>query len=237
MKYILSLVTALLFFTGCSTTTYTKSITKGEIQDKEIVISARDGSFKLQGEFSAPFQSSIHYHSLNIGGEKFIKGYRRALELGAKHVLVKVPSEQKELYGVLALEDADERGFGKFEQQTTLNFPSLYGFTPTAQDFVVFDELILNKDNQPSNVPVYQVVNKEKATNTWLTFWKINLKIRHYKKDDLELQVRDVFSFVDYEKQIYHINTATQMYRMLELNSNLSINQSFKENIGYYIGI
>lgn len=112
MKYLLSLAALLLFLTGCSTTTYTKNIVHGEIQDKEIVISARDGSFKLQGEFSAPFQSKIHYHSLNIGGEKFIKGYRRALEFGAKHVLVKIPSEQKELYGVLALEDADERGFG-----------------------------------------------------------------------------------------------------------------------------
>lgn len=112
MKQILSLVALLLFFTGCSTTTYTKKIIHGEIQDREIVIAARDGSFKLQGEFSAPFQSAIHYHSLNIGGEKFIKGYRRAFDFGAKHVLVKVPSQEKELYGVLALEDADERGIG-----------------------------------------------------------------------------------------------------------------------------
>ncbi len=112
MKQILMLAVLLLFFTGCSTTTYTKKITQGHIQDKDIVIAARDGSFKLQGEFSAPFQSSIHYHSLNTGGDKFIKGYRRALEFGAKHVLVKVPFQEKELYGVLALEDADERGFG-----------------------------------------------------------------------------------------------------------------------------
>lgn len=112
MKQILMLAVLLLFFTGCSTTTYTKKITQGHIQDKDMVIAARDGSFKLQGEFSAPFQSSIHYHSLNTGGDKFIKGYRRALEFGAKHVLVKVPFQEKELYGVLALEDADERGFG-----------------------------------------------------------------------------------------------------------------------------
>jgi len=132
---------------------------------------------------------------------------------------------------------ADERGFGKFDQTTTLNFPSIYGFTPTAKDFIIFDETIINKDNEPSNVPMYQVVNKEKATNSWLTFWKINLQIKSERKDDLELQVRDVYSFVDYEKQIYHIDAATQMYRMLELNSNLIINDSFKENIGYYIGI
>lgn len=132
MKYILSLATLLLFLTGCSTTTYTKKIIHGEIQDKEVLIAARDGSFKLQGEFTAPFQSSIHYHSLNIGGEKFIKGYRRALEFGAKHVLVKVPSQEKELYGVLALEDADERGFGPGTLSYKIIIPQPY--VKAAQD-------------------------------------------------------------------------------------------------------
>jgi hypothetical protein len=126
MKYILSLIVTLLFFTGCSTATYTKKITYGEIQDKDIVITARDGSFKIQGEFSAPFQSSIHYHSLNIGGEKFINGYRRALEFGAKHVLVKIPSQEKELYGVLALEDADERGIGPGTSSYKIIIPQPY---------------------------------------------------------------------------------------------------------------
>lgn len=112
MKYIFALLAALLFFSGCSTTTYTKPIKSGLIDSSETVITARDGSFKLQGKFEAPFASTIHYHSLNVGGDKFIKGYQKALGFGAKHVLVKVPSREKELYGVLALEDADERGYG-----------------------------------------------------------------------------------------------------------------------------
>lgn len=112
MRYISILFLSLILFTGCSTTTYTKNITHGLIGDDHIIITARDGSFKLQGEFTVPFQSNVHYHSMNIGGEKFIKGYRRALEFGAKHVMVKVPSREKELYGVLSLEDADERGYG-----------------------------------------------------------------------------------------------------------------------------
>ncbi len=112
MKYIFALFATLLFFSGCSTTTYTKQISSGLIDNNDTIISARDGSFRLQGEFIPPYVSSAHYHSLNISGEKLIKGYQRALDFGAKHVLVKVPSRDKELYGVLVLDDIDERGFG-----------------------------------------------------------------------------------------------------------------------------
>lgn len=112
MKYIFALLISILFFSGCSTTTYTKQISNGFIENNETIITARDGSFKLKSEFTPPFKSTTHYHSLNISGEKLIKGYQRALDFGAKHVLVKVPSQQKELYGVLALDDVDERGYG-----------------------------------------------------------------------------------------------------------------------------
>jgi hypothetical protein len=112
MKYTFLALIALLFFSGCSATTYTKNISNGVVEDSATVISADDGSFKLQGEFKAPFKSSAHYHSLNIGGEKLINGYHRALGFGARHVRIKVPSSDKELYGVLALDDIDERGYG-----------------------------------------------------------------------------------------------------------------------------
>ncbi|MFA5461449.1 MAG: hypothetical protein WC274_05145 [Sulfurimonas sp.] len=112
MKYTSLLFIALLLFSGCSATTYTKNISNGIVEDSATIISADDGSFKLQGEFKAPFNSTTHYHSLNIGGEKLIKGYYRALGFGAKHVRIKVPSSDKELYGVLALDDIDERGYG-----------------------------------------------------------------------------------------------------------------------------
>lgn len=112
MRYLFSLFVALFFLSGCATTTYTKSISQGLVQESEVVIRATDGSFKIQGEFQAPFQSKVHYHSLNIGGEKLLQGYQQALGFGAKHVRIKVPSAQGELYGVLALDDADERGYG-----------------------------------------------------------------------------------------------------------------------------
>ena len=126
MRYIFGLLVSLILFSGCSTTIYTKQIPNGIIADNGVIISARDGSFKLQGEFAPPFASSSHYHSLNIGGEKLIKGYNRALDFGAKHVLVKVPSSQKELYGVLALEDVDERGYGPGTASYKIIIPDPY---------------------------------------------------------------------------------------------------------------
>jgi len=125
-KYLLSLFVALIFFSGCATTTYTKPILKGKISDSETVISARDGSFKISGEFNSPFQSSIHYHSFNIGGKKLINGYYRALEFNAKHVLIKVPSQEKELYGVLALDSADKNGIGPGTKSYKIIIPQAY---------------------------------------------------------------------------------------------------------------
>ena len=76
----------ILIFTGCSTTTYNKSITQGKIDDPNIVITAADNSFMLQGEFTSPFQSSTRYNSLEMHDRELIKAYRVALQRGAKHV-------------------------------------------------------------------------------------------------------------------------------------------------------
>lgn len=126
MKYIFALLASLLFFSGCSTTTYTKQVSSGLIDNSDTIISARDGSFRLQGKFMAPFQSTAHYHSLNISGDKLIKGYQKALDFGAKHVLIKVPNIEKELYGVLVLDDVDERGFGPGTMSYKIIIPEPY---------------------------------------------------------------------------------------------------------------
>ena len=126
MKYILSLLIALLLFSGCASTTYTKPIKKGQIKDSNIVIRGSDGSFKIKGEFKVPFQSRVHYHSMNKKGKKLIKGYHRALQYNAKHVRIKVPSRDKELYGVLVLDDADARGFGAGVNSYKIIIPQPY---------------------------------------------------------------------------------------------------------------
>jgi len=125
MKYIYTILITLIIFTGCGST-YTKPIPSGLIDNKDIVIKADDGSFEIQGAFKSPFVSQVHYHSYNINGTKFIKGYRRALEFGAKHVRVKVPYESKELYGVLALDNADTRGIGAGIESYKIIIPKAY---------------------------------------------------------------------------------------------------------------
>lgn len=126
MKYIISMFIMLTIFTGCASTTYTRPITKGKIEDSNIIITARDGSFKIQGEFESPFKSRVHYHSFNRNGDKLIRGYYRALEFGAKNVMVKVPSQEKELYGVLALDNADENGIGSGTKSYKIIIPKPY---------------------------------------------------------------------------------------------------------------
>jgi len=126
MKFILSLFMGLVLFTGCSTTKYTIPISSGIVENPDIVITATDGSFKLSGEFQSPFQSSTHYHSLNISGSKLINGYRRALQYGARHVRVKVPSIEKELYGVLVLDKADKDAIGPAKASYKIIIPEAY---------------------------------------------------------------------------------------------------------------
>jgi len=125
MKFILSLCTLILFL-GCSTTTYNRDITRGSIDNKDIIITAQDGSFTLQGDFNSPFQSSTRYNSLEMGDKELLKAYRNALHHGAKHVKIKVPSLEKELYGVLALDKADEDGIGPGTQSYKIIIPQPY---------------------------------------------------------------------------------------------------------------
>ena len=125
MKYIFTVLITAILFSGCGST-YTKAIPSGKIDNSDIVIKAADGSFEISGEFKAPFTSEAHLHSFNVRGQKFIKAYRKALDFGAKHVRVKVPSSDKELYGVLVLDNADERGIGAGTSSYKIIIPQAY---------------------------------------------------------------------------------------------------------------
>ncbi len=126
MRTIFSLALFLFFLSGCSTTTYNRDVPSGKIDNPEVIISATDGSYKLQGKFKSPFQSSTRYNSLAMRDKELIKGYRDALHHGAQHVKVKVPSLEKELYGVLALDRADQDGVGPGTQSYKIIIPEPY---------------------------------------------------------------------------------------------------------------
>lgn len=111
---------------GCSVTTYNRSITQGKIENPDIVISAEDKSFVLKGDFTSPFQSSTRYNSLEMPDRDLIKAYRQALYHGAKHVRITIPNTDKELFGVLALDKADDEGVGPSTLSYKIIIPQPY---------------------------------------------------------------------------------------------------------------
>ncbi len=126
MRLSLLFVLILSVFSGCSTTTYNQPITQGKIDDPNIIITARDQSFTLQGDFTSPFQSSTRYNSLQIRDHELPKAYKLALHHGARHVTIKLPAKNEELFGVLALDKADQDGIGPGTQSYKIIIPQPY---------------------------------------------------------------------------------------------------------------
>ena len=126
MRLLPLLAFMLLLFTGCSTTTYNRPIAQGKIDSPDIIITAADKSFRLQGEFTSPFQSSTRYNSLEMRDHELPTAYKLALYHGARHVRVKVPDIDIELYGVLALDKADQDGIGPGTQSYKIVVPQPY---------------------------------------------------------------------------------------------------------------
>ena len=126
MRSLLLFIIFIFVITGCSTTTYNKTIAKGKIENPDIVITALDNSFKLQGTFTSPFQSSTRYNSLEMRDAELPKAYKLALHHGAQHVRIKVPDLEDELYGILALDKADKDGIGPGTQSYKIIIPRPY---------------------------------------------------------------------------------------------------------------
>ncbi|MDP3301652.1 MAG: hypothetical protein Q8S36_06775 [Sulfuricurvum sp.] len=126
MRSLLLTTFFILMITGCSVTTYNKTIKQGKIENPDIVITALDKSFRLQGHFTAPFQSSTRFNSLEMPDRDLLKAYRQALHHGAKHVRIKVPNSDKGLFGVLALDKADDEGVGPSTQSYKIIIPQPY---------------------------------------------------------------------------------------------------------------
>jgi hypothetical protein len=126
MPQLLLLSLFVFLFSACSTTTYNRTIAQGKIENPEITITAADKSFILQGKFDSPFQSSTRYNSLEIRDHELPKAYKLALHHGARHVRIKVPSRENELYGVLALDKADKDGIGPGTQSYKIIIPQPY---------------------------------------------------------------------------------------------------------------
>jgi len=126
MRQIFTLLATAVLFLGCSTTTYNRDVASGKVENPDIIITGVDKKFTIKGEFKSPFQSSTRYNSLEMPDKDLVHGYRQALHHGAEHVRVKVPNHSEELYGVLALDKADDAGQGPGTQSYKIIVPQPY---------------------------------------------------------------------------------------------------------------
>lgn len=130
--------------------------------------------------------------------------------------------------------DGQQIGYIK-EGQSTMVFPSSYGITPYPGDFVKFEQSFLRPTNDV--YPVFVVGGVEKSANTDKTFWKTNIQVREsLKTSDVDAQVTDILSFVEYDKKIHRLDDAASIARTLIKNDNLSIRLKslYDTNSGFY---
>jgi len=131
--------------------------------------------------------------------------------------------------------NADESGVGFHNKMTSLFIPTTYEFLPAIHDFMIYDQIQWRSDPFRDEIPMYEVVNLEKASSAQISFWKLTLKGSSRTKHEIEKQLSGNFTFVDYEKKIYRTSDAIYLAKQMEKNSNLAVNGFFKEQIGLYV--
>jgi hypothetical protein len=130
---------------------------------------------------------------------------------------------------------ADETGPNFKDRISSLWFPTVYELQPSVHDFVVYDWVTSREDEFKDQLPLYEVVNLDKASSGTVSFWKTQLKSTYRKKEDIEKQLSGSYSFVDYEKHIYRTSDAAFLQRMMLKNEKLDINRFFKDRIGLFV--
>ncbi|MDP1785653.1 MAG: hypothetical protein Q8K81_09545, partial [Sulfuricurvum sp.] len=75
MRSLLLSTFFILIVTGCSVTTYNRTIAHGKVENPDVIITAEDKSFMMKGEFISPFQSSTRYNSLEMPDRELPKAY------------------------------------------------------------------------------------------------------------------------------------------------------------------
>ena len=136
---------------------------------------------------------------------------------------------------VTTIFDGQEIGYVK-EGETSIVIPSSYGIIPYPNDKIKLEQSYLRPTND--TYPIYQVSGVEKSTNTETTFWKLKLEVdQSYLTTDLDLQVSDIYTFLDYDKKIHTVADASFLTKMLSKNNELRgrLKSLFDDNSGYYL--
>lgn len=131
--------------------------------------------------------------------------------------------------------NADESGVGFQDRTTSCFIPTSYEFHPRIHDMIIYDQITWRTDPFSADIPMYEVMNLDKASTAEITFWKLSLKSTSKRKWQVEKQLSGNFTFIDYEKQIYRTSDAIDIQRLQLKNSDLPVNDYFKELIGLYV--
>jgi len=115
--------------------------------------------------------------------------------------------------------DGQETGYNK-ENITSLVIPSSYGFIPYANDIIKLEQEYLRPVND--TYPVFQVSGVEISVNTDRRFWKLKIEtMQSVGLEEVEAQVDNVYSFVDYDKNIHSLEDSEFIAKLLNKDENL----------------
>lgn len=135
---------------------------------------------------------------------------------------------------ISTLFDAQDIGYIK-ENETSFVMPSSYNFKPYPNDIIKLEQEFLSP--QANNVPLFIVTGVEIHPNTEKRFWKIRCKIFQSEKlESVEVQVENVYSFVEYDKKIHTLEDSQFIAKLLYKHSLLKENlrNLYDRRCGYY---
>ena len=130
---------------------------------------------------------------------------------------------------------SDERGVTLSEKLTTAMFPFIQGLVPQVHDFVSFSDLNTGDNYILRDPPLYEVVNIERSNDTDICFYKINLKVSYVTVSQIECQLSELLDYIDYEKNMYPIDPAIVLNKIMAEKSKSLLNKKFNQNCGLYL--
>jgi hypothetical protein len=130
--------------------------------------------------------------------------------------------------------DGQETGLLKLNESEIV-IPSTYGIQPYAHDMIKFEQDYLKITNDIH--PILEVTGVEKSVNADRTFWKLKLKTNQsYTTTQADLQTTATYVFYNYTKQIYRIDDAIFLTRLMQKDEYLKqlLKGFYNQNTGFY---
>jgi hypothetical protein len=130
--------------------------------------------------------------------------------------------------------DAQDIGYTRYSE-TVLVIPSTYNLKPYPGDIIKFESAFLNPTSD--NYPVYQVTGVEIHPPTERRFWRLRTQVfQSFTTDQIEPSVENVYSFVEYTKQIHTLPDAQFISKLLVKHETLRecLKNMFDKKAGFY---